>query len=268
MQSISRTKSRWAPAVARLFSYSAGGQQQRGQHGATRQTSSDLDLYSARQLVVTASGPDRPGIVSRLSKRVLDCGGNVEESRMARLAGDFSILMLISINATTPHKAEELRNYLLEIDGLQVTTRWTADDRQNEKAPKRKFRRISLKGADNPGLVYNVAEYLSSNSINIENLETSTQEAPFGGSTLFTLDGVITMPISMSTSRLMRHLDTLQATLGVDITLANLDPAQKAEDIREWSNRAATDVFTKYSSGKAESLGTNPETLSVSDTTV
>jgi glycine cleavage system transcriptional repressor len=49
---------------------------------------------------MTASGPDRPGIVSRLSKRVLELGGNVEESRMARLAGDFSILMLVTVDAT------------------------------------------------------------------------------------------------------------------------------------------------------------------------
>lgn len=59
-----------------------------------------LLLTAVQQLVVTASGPDRPGIVARLSKRVLDCGGNVEESRMARLAGEFSILMLITFNVT------------------------------------------------------------------------------------------------------------------------------------------------------------------------
>lgn len=59
-----------------------------------------LVLTAIQQLVVTASGPDRPGIVARLSKRVLDCGGNVEESRMARLAGEFSILMLITFNVT------------------------------------------------------------------------------------------------------------------------------------------------------------------------
>lgn len=42
---------------------------------------------AVRQLVVTAVGPDRPGLVSNLTKRVLESGGNVEESRMARLAG-------------------------------------------------------------------------------------------------------------------------------------------------------------------------------------
>ncbi len=40
----------------------------------------------------------RPGIVARLTKRVLECRGNVAESRMARLAGDFTILMLITFD--------------------------------------------------------------------------------------------------------------------------------------------------------------------------
>ena len=49
-------------------------------------------------LVVTASGPNKPGIVVRLSKQVVDCGGNVEVSRMARLAGKFSNLMLVTFD--------------------------------------------------------------------------------------------------------------------------------------------------------------------------
>ncbi|CAM6033328.1 unnamed protein product, partial [Sphagnum compactum] len=78
-----------------------------------------LDRTAIQQLVVTASGPDRPGIVARMTKRVLDCGGNVAESWMARLAGDFTVLMLITFDIATAWKAEQLHNSLLEIDGLQ-----------------------------------------------------------------------------------------------------------------------------------------------------
>ena len=53
-----------------------------------------------QHLVMMASGLDRPGIVARLSKRVVDCGGNVEVSRMARLAGEFSNLMLVAFDVT------------------------------------------------------------------------------------------------------------------------------------------------------------------------
>ncbi|CAI5501825.1 unnamed protein product [Closterium sp. Naga37s-1] len=185
-----------------------------------------------RHLVVTASGPDRLGIVSTLAKRILECGGNVEESRMARLAGDFSIIMLIRVDATSPRIAEDLRLKLLEVQGLQVSTRWTVDERSDETAPKRKFRRLVLRGADNPGLVYNVTEYLSSKNINIENLETFTEEAPFGGTMLFLMEGVIAMPIRLPTRQLERQLDALQQSLGVQIELLNLDPKDMVEDWR------------------------------------
>ncbi|CAM6010501.1 unnamed protein product [Sphagnum balticum] len=179
-------------------------------------------LQPIQQLVVTASGPDRPGIVARLSKQVLECGGNVAESRMTRLAGDFTILMLITFDIATARKAEQLRNSLLEIDGLQVGTRWTSDERVKETQPLRKFRKILLRGADNPGLVYNVTEYLFSHGINIENLETHTEQAPSGGATLFMMAGVIAMPVRLSTRKLIDNLDTLQTTLGVDIAISNL----------------------------------------------
>eukprot|EP00850_Spirogloea_muscicola_P003230 SM000013S26399 [mRNA] locus=s13:95141:96700:- [translate_table: standard] len=197
------------------------------------------DSYAERQLVVTAMGPDRPGIVSRLSKRVLECGGNVEESRMVRLAGDFTVLMLVTIDATTPRKAEEVRGRLLELDDLQVSTRWTSPSKEAVPS-KRRFRHLALRGADNPGLVYNVTEYLASNDINIEYLETSTQEgasrdcrldvlqgavvqAPFGGTTLFTMEGIIALPPGLPTGKLVGELQALEATLGVEIAVSNLD---------------------------------------------
>ncbi|KAG0629409.1 hypothetical protein M758_1G101700 [Ceratodon purpureus] len=112
---------------------------------------------SGRQhLVVTASGADRPGIVARLSKRVLDCGGNLEISRMARLAGEFSVLMLVTFDITTARKAEQLRTSLLQIEGLQVSTRWTSHDRMQLVRPLNKFRKILLRGVDNPGMSLNL----------------------------------------------------------------------------------------------------------------
>lgn len=223
-------------AAASVFGQHVSGAWRKFQGGSSvlfREVADD-SKDRERQLVVTASGPDRLGIVSTLAKRILECGGNVEESRMARLAGDFSVIMLIRVDATSPRVAEDLRTKLLEVKGLQVSTRWTVDERGGEKAPKRKFRRILLRGADNPGLVYNVTEYLSSRNINIENLETFTEEAPFGGTMLFLMEGVIAMPMRLPTRQLERQLDTLQQSLGVQIDLANLNPTDKADDWRTW----------------------------------
>ena len=46
-------------------------------------------------IVITAVGQDRPGIVNDLSKTILDSGGNVTDSRMTVLGGEFALLMLV-----------------------------------------------------------------------------------------------------------------------------------------------------------------------------
>lgn len=48
-------------------------------------------------IVLTLTGPDRVGLVEDVTARILDCGGNVETSRMARLGGAFAILLLASL---------------------------------------------------------------------------------------------------------------------------------------------------------------------------
>jgi glycine cleavage system regulatory protein len=60
-----------------------------------------LPCFAVRlELIMTAYGPDRPNIVSRLTKKVLELGGHVEDSRMVWLAGDVSIRMLVTVDAT------------------------------------------------------------------------------------------------------------------------------------------------------------------------
>lgn len=49
-------------------------------------------------LVVSALGQDRPGIVNELSLAILNCGCNIEDSRMTVLGGEFTVILLVSGN--------------------------------------------------------------------------------------------------------------------------------------------------------------------------
>ncbi|MDZ7770885.1 MAG: ACT domain-containing protein [Woeseiaceae bacterium] len=57
-------------------------------------------------IVLSAIGTDRPGVVNDLSKVILDCGGNIEESRMTALGTEFAMLLLVSGNWHTLGKLE------------------------------------------------------------------------------------------------------------------------------------------------------------------
>ena len=49
-------------------------------------------------IVLSVLGSDRSGVVDSISKVILDCGGNIEESRMTALGKEFAMLMLVSGN--------------------------------------------------------------------------------------------------------------------------------------------------------------------------
>src|SRR4051812_35266104 len=50
-----------------------------------------------RKFFLTPTRPPPIGIVDEVTGLLLDRGGNVETSRMARLGGEFAILMLVSM---------------------------------------------------------------------------------------------------------------------------------------------------------------------------
>lgn len=53
-------------------------------------------------------------------------------------------------------------------------------------------------------------------------------QAPSGSGTLFMMEGVIAMPVGLSTATFIHNLDTLQATLGAEISISDLpNPAHK-----------------------------------------
>ncbi len=47
-------------------------------------------------LVLSALGPDRPGLVAEITEYLTKRGANVEDSRMAVLGGEFGVLVLVS----------------------------------------------------------------------------------------------------------------------------------------------------------------------------
>ena len=70
------------------------------------------------KLIISASGPDRKGIVSEISSIINNHKGNIETSRMIRLVNEFAVLILIDINEnnipelkSSLNKIKQLRSY-------------------------------------------------------------------------------------------------------------------------------------------------------------
>jgi glycine cleavage system transcriptional repressor len=171
-------------------------------------------------IVFTLTGPDKVGIVESVTKMFLDHGGNVEASRMARLGGEFAMLMLVSL---PPERSASLDGQIdaLAAQGYKVTT--TNTDRPGTgPMPGWLPFRISVEGADHEGIIHEVSLYLAERGINIESMETGVDYAPVSASPLFTMTAVVAVPSGLADQQWEAALHSTGEILNVDIKVEAL----------------------------------------------
>ena len=161
-------------------------------------------------LIISAFGADKPGIVSHLTGTITTHGGNIEESRMMKLGSDFTTMILVSVSAEW---TESLTVALGGIQGLQISIQKTSPFSMDASIPQCE---IHLTGADNEGLVHKVAERLAEKGINIEEMETGTENAPISGTILFTMAARVSHP-QLDIPRLENDMNELADKLAVEI---------------------------------------------------
>ena len=165
-----------------------------------------------RNIIISAIGTDRPGIVSELSGIITSNGGNVEESRMSRLGSDFAIIMLITV---APDWVESLEVALKSITELNITTKPT---KLLQVSDGRQFS-INLNGADNEGIINVLSKYLAKKTINILEIETHISQAPVSGTPLFNLNASVSIPNDVEEEVIQADLSQIARDLGVEIQL-------------------------------------------------
>jgi glycine cleavage system transcriptional repressor len=146
--------------------------------------------------VLTLTGPDRVGIVERVTRLILLQGGNVETSRMARPGGEFAILMLVSLPGDgAAVLGHDLRS--LETEGYKLTTTVAAGERTTATAGQGTHR-IEVQGADHEGIIHEVAAYLAERGINIVAADTQTTQAPVTAAPLFAMTALVWVPAGLA----------------------------------------------------------------------
>lgn len=168
-------------------------------------------------IVLTVTGPDRVGIVEDVSRAMLELGGNIAKSTMARLGGEFAILALVSV----PNK---------RLDDLDDTVTRLSDEGYRVAAIKTHAPateatevtryRIDVSGADHEGIIQKITQGLSRRGINIESAETWTEGAPITGTPLFCMTALVTVPADSATEVWMAELDEAGREANVDVTVS------------------------------------------------
>ncbi len=154
---------------------------------------------SSNQLVISAIGSDRPGIVNELSQLIVQNNGNIDDSRMTVLGGEFAIILLISASEKELAHIEALLNEKSSSLELNIITKQTSKNTLAEiSALDKKIPYIvEVLAMDNPGIVYKLTDFFSTRNINIQSLQTDRYPAPHTGTQMFAIEMVITVPQSI-----------------------------------------------------------------------
>lgn len=167
-------------------------------------------------IVLSAIGTDRPGVVNDLSKVILDCGGNIEESRMTALGTEFAMLLLVSGNWHTLGKLEASLDKLGKSRNLSVSIRKTGvRERDEESMPYA----VDVVCLDQPGIVFHLANFFAARNIEIADLATRRYAAPHTGSPMFAVQMTVNVPASMHISQLRDEFMELCDRVNLDAIL-------------------------------------------------
>lgn len=173
-------------------------------------------------LVMTITCPDQPGVVERITAAMSGFAANWEESRMARLGGDFAGIVKITVMS---EQADALIAALRRLanDQTSITIKTTTPT-SSEQEPPDAMCELTLEGADHEGIVHTVSAYLAGRGINVEAMETDVVPAPMSGAPVFRMRARINVPGEISVDDLRGDLAQIGDQLGVDIDIQPLPP--------------------------------------------
>ena len=169
------------------------------------------------QMILTLTGPDRVGVVEQVTAAILAVDGNIETSRMVRLAGEFATLVLWTIPdgrlAETDGAFAELR-----AAGYRTVLSPAQSSSASAEAGRVGYR-IEVSGADHEGIVHDIARGLAASGINIESMDTEVVPAPVTGTDLFKMSAAVAVPASADESGWQEQLFEAAADAGVDVEI-------------------------------------------------
>jgi len=184
-----------------------------------------MNAQVKKQILLTATGEDRPGIVARISEVLVAHGANLEDSRMALLGGEFAAIILAAVPAD---KQAALTDGLkgLKAEGIAVSTKETGvfdPSRFNGYVPFE----LEVSGADHEGIVHQVTNYLHQCSINIQSMESGIVNAPITGTPLFCMRATVQVPPSITLSELRAKLGAIGDAESVEIAVHTMPSGKR-----------------------------------------
>lgn len=176
------------------------------------------------QLIVSALGPDRPGIVGELTSHLHEAGANLLDTRMVNLRGEFAMMVLLEVSPAAAGKlTAELPQFGKRI-GLTLTVAEQGAGDAAAYATQGLPYRLKTYSLDQPGIVARLTSVLRGYCVNIEELTARQESAAFAGNPLFLTEMQLTVPADVSLRELRADIEKVCSQINCDW---DLDPAER-----------------------------------------
>lgn len=169
-------------------------------------------------VVVTTVGSDRPGIVEDVTRWIFEQGGNVEDSRMSLLGGEFATLILVSGDPGIDKRMSSSLEAFQRSNGLSVFVKTVSGIPPVPGTPRLRYM-LRATSLDHPGILHQVAHLLRNKAVNIVSATTRTSPAPFSGVTVFQIQMEVDIPSSVPVASLRQDLLEIGNRDNIDFTL-------------------------------------------------
>lgn len=170
-------------------------------------------------LVFTFIGPDKPGLIEKVSRTVNQHQGNWLESRMSQLAGQFAGIVRVAISH---EQTDSLSQALRELSDNSELTIVLQPASHTDTTYDCRLLRLSVIGNDRQGIVREITSALAKRHINIAEMDTSVTSAPMSGDPLFEATLDIQFPKNQSLDDLNESLDGIAEELTIEISLEEI----------------------------------------------
>ena len=172
-----------------------------------------MELFMSNHAILTAIGADRPGLVDEVSRFIFDRGGNIEDSRMVNLRGQFAMMVLVGGDEPTLKRIEAEASQLKQ-NGLraELVPAGPAAVQRGQAIPYR----LTATALDQPGLVHRIASLLRGAGVNIESMDTHLTSAPITGAPMFEMELIIAIPASTPIGKLRQDVGRMCDEMNID----------------------------------------------------
>jgi len=177
-------------------------------------------METLHHAVLTAVGDDRPGLVDEVTLYITERGGNLEDSRMVNLRGQFAMMMLVAGSEAAMSRLQDGLGTLRRDSNVHAELR-PADAGAAERTPALPFR-LNTWAMDHPGLMQSVSHLLGELGVNIEKVDSSLRPAPYTNTPLFEMELVLSVPATTHVAELREKLGELCDEMNIDWQLTAL----------------------------------------------